>query len=101
MRKQVATTQKERLATAALTAFDAAAPNLDRLLTVTEERNLNSCRSKFGELADQMGVLWKPLGEWQPAEFMQFATAIVRCAVPLGTPDDLSTLREFDDEIPF
>lgn len=93
---------KERMHESAGAAFDQFAEHRsEELLTVTEERNLNSTLPKLRKLAEQMGVIDTPLGEWSRDQIMQFLTMAIRCANPILSPTDALCLREFDDEIPF
>lgn len=71
----------------------------DGLLTADEEGGLVKALPSLAALADEMGVLGKPLSEWGREEMLCFCTRAVRAAVPLRKHVYFDP--GLDDRIPF
>lgn len=69
------------------------------LLSADEEGGLVAALKPLWALAEEMGVVDKPLSEWRREEIMRFLTLAVRAAVPLRQITHLSP--DLNDQIPF
>lgn len=80
-----------------------ASHSFQEVLSVEEERGL-SVLLKSGALRrflTDLGIVSKPVGEWEAEEMMRVLAVAVRAAVPLRTLPDHEAFRLLNDEVPF
>lgn len=73
----------------------------NEVLTAEEERGLAVALPVLRALAEEMGVINEPLGQWSRPQIMRFLACAVRAAVPLRALPDHEAFREYSDRIPF
>lgn len=96
------TTHKERQDAAIVASLELLADHpFNEVLTAEEERGLAKGLASLRALAESMGCINEPVGEWNKQQIMRFCALAIRAAVPLRSLPDHECFRELSDEVPF